>query len=183
MLRSAIIIAMFGSLALTPSWAVTGQTTRNLQEQQDQVSYFAISLPLLLDDLYIGDVTVNVGDAFVSMSADRLIDLIGPDFTPEVVDSIRTQSKSGQINPDKIEISGMRFAYNPQMQQIEIQTLSNARQIKVLRIGSQNSRFKPETLEPADFSLFITPSLDFEYEWQKQGKRDRGFQPIRGRFD
>jgi len=149
----------------------------------DIIPTFELAFPVLLDNLYLGDVSVLIKGDVKSFASDRLIALLKPELTQDILSSFESSAIDGRLTIGQIDVSGLIIEFNDQLQQIEINSGISAREVRVLTVDSQPVKTKTALEKPANFSLFITPSVTAEYAWNESGGADKGLQDFLGTLD
>lgn len=141
---------------------------------------FEIGLPMFMDSRYLGDVTVRVIGDVVKVDGASMLRLLKSDLTEEAISNLETAMAEEFLVIDNIDIDGLNIAYDPALQQIDVNTPIDTRQIRALRLGSTRLDTAINLQEPGNVSLFVTPIVSSLYNWDDTGLGDRGFQPLRG---
>lgn len=128
---------------------------------------FEIGLPLLLDERYLGELSVRVAGEAVFLPLEKLISLVSPDFTSATITAIENAAIDDYLEIGTFSIEGLSFNYNPQLQQIEVTSTSDSRDVRVLKFGVDERQRKQVLEEPANISFFVTPIASAEYLWDK----------------
>jgi len=138
---------------------------------------FEIGLPMLMDNRYLGDVTVRVMGDIVRVDGRSMLRLLKPDLTEKALRDLEALITEEFLIINDIEIDGLDVSYDPALQQVDVKTPIDSRQRQALRLGAEPLDRNISLLEPGKFSFFVTPILSSLYDWDGA---DRGFQPIRG---
>ena len=139
---------------------------------------FEIGLPMLMDERYLGDVTVRVIGDVVKIDGRSMLRLLKPDLTEQALRDLEALISEEFLIIDDIEIDGLDVSYDPALQQVEVNTPIDSRQRRVLRLGSEPFDRDISLLEPGNMSFFVTPIVSSLYNWNDDD--NKGFQPIRG---
>ena len=139
-----------------------------INKPKGNVPTFDIGLPLLLDGRYVGELTVRVGGEIVKLPTEKLIALVKPDFTQATLEAIEASSFEGFLEIGAFTVEGLSFNYNPQLQQIEITSSSNSREVQILKFGVEDRERNQVLYEPANMSLFVSPTVSAEYNWNDE---------------
>lgn len=153
------------------------------QSNKTTAPAFEIALPLLLDQKYLGDVSVRVAGDNLSFEVGRFIELLQSELTDSILTSLQSNSEEGRLYVDRVTAEGIDVVYNSELQQIEVNAQINARDVRVFSLRSDIRKFDETPLEPADYSFFATPSINTQYSWSKNGLSGKGLRPIRGTLD
>ena len=143
-------------------------SAKPINQPRGNVPTFDIGLPLLLDERYVGELTVRVAGDIVKLPADKLINLVEPDFTEATLKALETSSFEGFLEIGAFTIEGLTFNYNPQLQQIEITSSSGSREVQVLKFGVEDRAREQVLEEPANVSFFVSPTVSAEYNWNDE---------------
>lgn len=174
LLASAATAAFFGA---EPAWA---QPENPLAAQNRAAR---LSVPLLFDGSYRGDVTITADGSHVAVWVDQFIALLGGQIAPAQIARIRAEADS----PVAIDIERLRAMG------IAVEFDSAALELHVsIPLASQGrQRLAAETPVEADERDFLKPSpvaasatfyLTQNYAWDGRNQQ-RGFQPIQATAD
>ena len=149
-----------------------------LNKPKGNVPTFEIGLPLLLDERYLGDLAVRVAGDKISLPVNKLIDLVAPDFTASAISALESSALEGYLEIGTFSVEGVNFNYNPQLQQIEVISSINSREVRVLKFGVDERERQQVLEEPANFSLFVSPTISAEYVWDDDSLRNNNLSPF-----
>lgn len=139
-----------------------------INKPKRDVPAFEIGLPLLLDERYLGELSVRVIGDRVLLPVGKFIELVSPDFTSPTLTAIEASAIDGFLEIGTFSIEGVTFNYNPQLQQIEIVSSNDSRDVKVLKLGVEERERTQVLEEPANISFFVTPIISAEYLWDNE---------------
>lgn len=159
------------------------RTDSDSENRQSKAPTFEIALPLLLENRYLGDMTVRVSGDVLSFSLTRVLRLLGTEFTPDTLQEFKNNAIDNRLTIGQIGVSNVDVSYNRLQQQIEIVALNDARTVKVLQYAFQSNETKSIVVEPSTVSLFITPTVTSEYVWQSDVEGRNGFESTTGNID
>ena len=137
---------------------------------------FEIGLPMLMDERYLGDVTVRVTGDVVRVNGRSMLRLLKSDLTEQALRDLEALLTEELLVIDDINIEGLDVSYDPALQQVNVRTPIDSRQIRVLKLGADVSEVDVAVLEPGNVSFFVTPIISALYNWND----DQGFDPLRG---
>ena len=140
-------------------------TPKPLNKPKSDAPAFEIGLPLLLDERYLGELSVRVAGEAVFLPADKLVSLVSPDFTSATITDLENAAIDGYLEIGTFSIEGLVFNYNSQLQQIELLSTNDSRDVRVLKFGVEERQRKQVLEEPANISFFATPIISAEYLW------------------
>lgn len=138
---------------------------------------FEIGLPMLMDERYLGDVTIRVIGDVIKVDGRSMLRLLKPDLTEQALRDLEALMTEDFLVIDDIEIEGLNVSYDSALQQVNVQTPIDSRQRRVLRLGSKSLDRDVSLLEPGKTSFFVTPIISSVYNWNDD---DKGFQALRG---
>jgi len=110
-------------------------TPKPLNKPKSDAPAFEIGLPLLLDERYLGELSVRVAGEAVFLPADKLVSLVSPDFTSATITDLENAAIDGYLEIGTFSIEGLVFNYNSQLQQIELLSTNDSRDVRVLKFG------------------------------------------------
>jgi len=152
-------------------------------QNKPKLPVFDIALPLILDGQYLGDLAVKIDNDDVSVEVERLTELVDPIMTEQAIEVINASTEKGRIFVNRIDVDGFEFSYNAELLQIEIRSRLSAQQYREISLApGRPQRFK-KTERPAMASLFVTPSISLNYDWNDTDNRSAGLQPVNGLID
>jgi outer membrane usher protein len=142
-----------------------------------------INLPALIGDRYLGDVGVSVVGDDASIDAERLLALLTPELTADVIEEIRAQAVGGRINPKTASTPNLTIKFNAQLLQLEISTPASARQLREIRYGYDTTAVDNIKASPgAGISAFISPNFAASYVWEDDALSPTGLETLGGSF-
>ena len=144
---------------------------------------FEIGLPLLMDDRYLGDITVRVIGEVVKINGRSLLRLLKPDLTQQALRNLESLMTEEFLIVEDIDIEGLIVEYDSALQQVVVNTPIDSRQQRVLRLGSEPINADIALQEPGNTSFFVTPIISSLYDWNGINGQDKGFQDLRGSLD
>jgi len=147
------------------------------------VRSFSISLPALIDGIYLGDVDVRVKGEDIFVPVDKLIALLKEEVVEGALAALNTAAIDGELPIGAFKVEGFDVVYNSALQQIEINSDLDNRQRRQIRLGAADLEDTGPTVEPGKFSLFINPTASVGYNWDNQFGQTKGFQSVRGSLD
>lgn len=147
------------------------------------IPQIVISLPLVLDGQYLGDIPVQIQGEFTKIQSSRALTLLGTILAPEMMESARVSLSEDYADINFIDIDGIEVSFDPQSLQINIKSVLNIRQIRPISIRSNDFIGIGPVIEPADFSLFATYSVGMSYRWQDNDSESKGLQALNGQID
>lgn len=162
---------------------VPGYADDTLENSKIGQASLDISLPLVMDDNYLGDIQARIRGEIVAIKTERAIALLTSILTDSAIDALTSSWTDEYVVVSDIHADGLTFSFNPQLLQIEIKTDLDARKIRQISLRNTDYLSSNEPLVPADYSLFITPSIGLSYLWQGDRSREKGLQPIFGQVD
>jgi len=154
-----------------------------MRKTRTQAETFEISLPLLMDQRYLGDVGVRVSGAEVNVSGESLINLLKPDLTKPALAAMQEAIEDQWLNIGETVFDGVSINYNSELQQVEVTTPLELRDRRVLRIGAEETSRQEVIIEPGNVSLFLSPRISTAYAWNSFNGQDKGFRNPRGILD
>jgi outer membrane usher protein len=176
-----IVLMLFGS-PLSPGTVL--QATQALPNPSaKEVSAFEISLPVSLDDRYLGDIAVAVDGDQVSFDGQRLVELLRSDLTPPTLDLLVGRIDNGRLTPQGATTQDLLVEYNSSLQEIRVTTAISARQRRIIDFRSSPKNDRSELSTPSNASAFLTTSASYQYIWESNGGSETGRQPIGGIID
>ena len=141
---------------------------------------FEIGLPMFMDSRYLGDVTVRVIGDVVKVEGASILRLLKSDLTEQALVDLEAAMTEEFLVIEDIDIDGLTITYDSALQQVDVTTPIDARQIRALRLGSTRLDRDISLQKPGNVSLFVTPIISTLYNWDDTGFGDQGFQPLRG---
>jgi len=144
---------------------------------------FDISLPLTLDDTYLGDLRVTVDGDKVTIDAQQFMALLETQLTPSTIAEIKSRIVNGKLTPATASTSNVRITYNSAYQQIEVASLLSARGRRLINFGSTIDQNNRVNADPAGFAAFINATANLEYRWKAPFGQDTGRLPVTGNLD
>jgi len=124
-----------------------------------------ISLPLLINDVYLGDISVRILDENYWLPWNRLSDLISESLTTEVMGELENTVVNGYLEGRSINFELISIQYNPELLQIEISPKAGARETEVINFTARLNRQNVDYLDPGKFSIFVNPTIRTLYNW------------------
>ena len=137
-----------------------------------------ISLPLLFDDVYLGDIPVRILDQNYWLPWDRLRDLIKERLTTEVIEKLENIAANGYLEGRRINLDLILINYNPQLLQIEISPKLGARETEVINFNARINRQNVDYLDPGKFSVFFNPAITTLYNWSGNNSSQTNLKPF-----
>lgn len=180
MFRSLMISAALGSIAICLPQTAWGDEAEPRNTSQPA---FELSLPLALDGHYLGDITTKIQGGNIEIDTARLKQLLAPQITTENISALEQAITKDFHRIDDISIEGFTFHYDPQLLQINVDTVLDARKPKSISVRQNSAANRSTALEPADFSLFVTPTARFNYDWEDAPNQPKGLRPVSGQVD
>lgn len=169
-------------IALSP--AILAEEFKNRDAEKIEKNHgVQISVPLIFDSQYLGDLPVQITGKDVSVPSSRLITLLETILEPNSLNEVESVIQDDRIDISTIDVEGLSFKFNAQLLQVEIESVLDARKIQKISLRSERRKAGLTYSKPANFSLFVTPSIGSSYEWKEQRNRNRGLQPISGNID
>jgi outer membrane usher protein len=143
-----------------------------------------ISLPVSLDDRYLGDISVSIVDRHATFDARHFLDLVTMELTPEAIDQLRAHVVRTRLTPETASTSEVHVIYDETAQEIRISTQLGARQRKILKFGTVDFTDPIPVEPPAPLSAFLNIAGSFEYIWEDSIFSGRtGRQPLDGSIE
>lgn len=140
-----------------------------------------INLPVLIDDRNLGDVGVRLVGEEASIDAERLIAVLAPELTADVIDGLRAKAANGRIDPRSASSPQLTIKFNQQLLQIEVSTPGSARQLREIRYGYDTTALdNTKVSAPSRFSAFVSPTFAGSYVWEDSIARPTGFETFGG---
>lgn len=144
---------------------------------------FELALPALIGDRYLGDVNVRLTGDVVTIDVDRLATLLAAELTPDVITELRARAVDGRVTPEQATTPNITVRYNSGLQQIEISTAADVRQLREVRFGYDPG---PLSLGPgeqaANFALYASTRFNGAYIWESDSF-ETGFDGLGGQLD
>ena len=141
---------------------------------------FSINLPLLMDSRYLGDVRVRVEGERIRVDAASMIELLRADLTDGSIAALEAATQDELLEIGAFAVEGVEIAYDGAEQQIAVTTPLDMRERLAISLRGQALPPTTEIIDPADFSLFVTPRVNLSYNWDEAGAGGRGFAPLSG---
>ena len=137
-----------------------------------------ISLPLLIDDIYLGDISVRILDDNYWLPWNRLSDLISESLTTEVMGELENTVVNGYLEGRSINFELISIQYNPELLQIEISPKAGARETEVINFTARLNRQNVDYLDPGKFSIFVNPTIRTLYNWSGNNPNQTNLSPF-----
>jgi outer membrane usher protein len=176
--RRALLAAALLCLFTAPGRAepVPGE-----QKTAQNVRVFNVTLPLIFQGYYLGDVPVLATiDGKVSVNVERFISLLGERLSPKMIEDLKRVAGSDRIVAiEALSTVGLSIEYDAARLELRVS-------IPLDQQGGQSvttydrSRYgtpKPGTIAPADFSASLTLSARQTYYWDPDALE--GWGPLR----
>ena len=143
---------------------------------------FRLTLPLLFDGVYQGDVAViATADGKISVDVERFVALMGPRLSPELIQKVKDAASTNSAIPiEGLNAIGITANYDPAKLELRISVpvaQQGARSISAYERG-QNGLPSPLTIAPAPVSGSATFTARQTYDWGSGGTRAK-FSPLR----
>jgi len=147
------------------------------------VRSFNISLPALIDGIYLGDVDVRVQGEDIFVPAEKMIDLLRAELVDAALATLNSAALDGELQIGTFKVQGFDLVYNSALQQIEVNSDLDNRQRREIRLGAAPLEDTGPTVKPGKVALFVNPTASIGYNWNPQFGQDKGFQSVRGSID
>ena len=151
-------------------------------ETDSHANAIEISLPLIFDEVYFGDISVRILGERYWLPWDRFNSLVSEEITPELIQELENNIHDGYLEVGDINSESISILYNPELLQIEIATHSEARQTEIINFKARLQREKIEYLDPEKFSIFVNSFISTQYDWSGGEGGQNNFKP-RGTID
>ena len=146
-----------------------------------------LSMPVTIDERYLGDISVRVEGDAISFDGNRLVGLLRPDLTVPAIDALTARIIDGRLTPSTATTPDVLVEYNPSLQEIRATTAVSARQRRIINFRVSPSDDKSELSEPSNFSAFLNAAAGYQYVWENRlgggGGGPTGRQPISGTLE
>jgi outer membrane usher protein len=176
-----IVLMLFGSPPLPAMGMQSMQPPP--KPSRTAASVIEISLPALLDERYLGDLTVMIDGEQVSFDGQRFVELLRSDLTPPALDLLSSRIANDRLTPQSATTQDVLVEYNASLQEIRITTVVSARQRRIINFRTSASEDKSQISAPANISAFLTASAAYQYVWETNAGGSTGRQPGSGTID
>jgi outer membrane usher protein len=142
-----------------------------------------ITMPLTLDERYLGDISVRIDGDSLSFDGNRMIELLRSDLTPPALETLAARVTDGRLTLSTATTQDILVEYNSSLQEIRVTTAVAARQRRIINFRVSPSDDKSDLSEPSKFSAFLNTAVGYEYVWENRalgGGGETGRQPISG---
>lgn len=143
----------------------------------------SISLPVTLDGRYVGDIQVDFAGELVSFSAQRLVQILQSDVTPNTADALSQRALNGKLTPETASVGGLQVRYDPGLQELQVLTLLEARNRRILNISPGEGADTSAIETPQSVSLFLNGALSYSHIIESGSGTNRGRQPLSGTLE
>ena len=132
-----------------------------------------LTVPFKDGTFYLGDIVLTIGaDDTLSVSTQRLIDLLSNVMDPKILETLRG-SISGKlsVNPQDLAAAGIRILYNPQSLELNVVIPSHMRAARAVQVSALNQARFGDYQKPAVFSAYmnIRGSEDYVEQGSSRG--------------
>ncbi len=173
-------------LSAAPAAFVAAQATPVVEADLRPVRAFEITLPVTLDERYLGDLSVKVEGDAISFDGNRLVEVLRSDLTPPAVEALIARIVDGRLTPKSATTQDILVEYNSSLQEIRVTTAVSARQRRVIDFRVSPSEDKSDLSKPSGFSAFLNAAASYQYVWENQvggSKGETGRLPISGTLE
>lgn len=168
------------ALALQP--AVAADAPQRLAQS---VRTYNLTLPLIFQGAYLGDVPVNASpDGNIAVNVDRFIGLLGERIAPEMTQQLTAIAKGQQtVDIAAFSKAGITIAYDAATLELKVSIPVELQGGQSLSARDENKapRRSAETIAPARLSTSLTLAVRQSYEWLSGS--GTGFAPLRASGD
>lgn len=147
------------------------------------VSSITISLPVTLDGRYIGDIQMGIAGELVTFPAERFVQLIQADVTAATTNSITQGAVAGILTPQAASVGGLQVRYDPGLQELQVFTLIEARNRRVLNVSPGEGADASAIEVPETVSLFLNGAISYSHIVEGRRGSNRGRQPLTGSLE
>lgn len=177
-----VVALVAAALAAVP--ASTAGTDTPLRLAQT-VRTYNLTLPLIFQGAYLGDVPVNASpDGNIAVNVDRFIGLLGERLAPEMTQKLTTIARGQQtVDIAAFSKAGITIAYDAATLELKVSIpveLQGGQPLSA-QDDSRTPRRSSATIEPAAISTSLTMTLRQSYDWNSGP--DNGFEPLRASGD